>query len=788
MQCDDDIIIHYDPYASWTFSYSSAVPTVHSGSVLGPLRRRECQTRQQQLRKGTVRRIGIASKPEDRVQARAIAGHGFRANSVNNSHASSGSASPSIEERRNGASGLPPRPASEIYQTSSSTFSPNIMEVETSTSWTSIPSSPPRRMMSPNFSDASSTPSSSSASYDLPARTRSRIESASQRLAQGSSKSFMMVSQAMGFGQNPSASSSDSSSTSPIASATNHDDVFSATSTPSSFTPINSHLSVAQMGGGGRRMSTPSISSPKLSYESSMDSSCSIGSGASLQRPASSLSNSSSARSWTAVDATSTLTSSEENGYYNTTPANSAAVRKAKHQRSCRPSYDPYNSTDIVSDRVPTIISEREYCVEGFDKVFAATWLSPDNVLMGTKCHNLLMLNVHTNKMMRMGRMQDCLLEQPDQLLPRLAVMAAEQEESNLFSKIQGLNMSIPASSSSSNSNNNSNRASTSTSPIIPAPSSPLAGLNGIASSLERGLRFFSSPTRRSSTPSFPSRMNAQGSSSSRSPERPVHTNNNRTPRALHNSTNNPISNTAVTTTTTNTNANPINNNIASASTSAGVRSMSINPSRTLLAIGSGDPYQVTIYSLPELEPVGMMYGHSDLVFALTWISDTVLVSGSRDGSTRVWSTESAVLATLPAVSKSVEVRLSVLTRAEDKTKVRDLAFNKNTGQLMTLTTEGYVKLWDRESYIQISKLKLIHSTETVCLTANSDANLFAVGSQSHISITDPRSSSIVHVAESCDEGWGVRALDFKSHIITTGGGYGRLGFYDLRAQRYLDG
>lgn len=106
----------------------------------------------------------------------------------------------------------------------------------------------------------------------------------------------------------------------------------------------------------------------------------------------------------------------------------------------------------------------------------------------------------------------------------------------------------------------------------------------------------------------------------------------------------------------------------------------------------------------------------------------------------------------------------------------------------MTLTTEGYVKLWDRESYTQISKLKLIHSTETVCLTANSDANLFAVGSQSHISITDPRSSSIVHVAESCDEGWGVRALDFKSHIITTGGGYGRLGFYDLRAQRYLDG
>ncbi|KAF9306966.1 hypothetical protein BGZ74_001590, partial [Mortierella antarctica] len=678
MQCDDDIIIHYDPHASWTFSYSSTVPNVHSGPVLGPLRRRECQTRQQQLRKGTVRRIGIASKPEDRFQARAIAGNSFQANSVNNSNASSGNTSPNVEGRHHGASGLPPRPASEIYQTSSSTFSPNIMGVEpSSSSWTSIPSSPPRRMTSPNLLDVSST--LSSAPYDLPARTRSRIESASQRLAQGSTKSFMMVSQAMGFGSNTSASCSQSSLTPPIASATNGDDSSLTTSTSGTFTPINSHLSVAQLGGGGRRMSTPSISSPKLSYESA-DPSSYAASGSSLQRPASSLSQtSSSARSW-ASDTSSTLASSEANGYYNTALTSS---RKAKRQGACRMSYDPHNSTDIVSDRVPMIISEREYCVEGFDKVFAATWLSPDNVLMGTKCHNLLMLNVHTNRMMRMGRMQDCLLERPDQVLPRLAVLAAEQEESNLFSKIQGLNMNIPSSSSSSNNNSHSNssRASSSTSPIIPASSSPLPGLNGIASSLERGLRFISGPTRRSSFPSLTAQASAQSQSQSQSSSRPpggsVLANNMNSPRP-----NNPLLNSTTTTTAAAavTTTTPIVGTIASPSTSAGVRSMSINPSRTLLAIGSGDPYQVTIYSLPEFEPVGMMYGHTDLVFALTWVSDTVLVSGSRDGSMRVWSTESGVLASLQAVSREVEVRLPVLTRAEDKTKVRDLAFNKNTG------------------------------------------------------------------------------------------------------------
>jgi WD repeat-containing protein 40A len=68
----------------------------------------------------------------------------------------------------------------------------------------------------------------------------------------------------------------------------------------------------------------------------------------------------------------------------------------------------------------------------------------------------------------------------------------------------------------------------------------------------------------------------------------------------------------------------------------------------------------------------------------------------------------------------------------------------------------------------------------------NSKVDLFAVGSQEHISVVDPRSSSIVHEISSVDEGCGVRSLCFNDHIITTGGGYGRLSFYDLRAQQYL--
>ncbi|KAG0207863.1 hypothetical protein BGX28_001012 [Mortierella sp. GBA30] len=193
----------------------------------------------------------------------------------------------------------------------------------------------------------------------------------------------------------------------------------------------------------------------------------------------------------------------------------------------------------------------------------------------------------------------------------------------------------------------------------------------------------------------------------------------------------------------------------------------------------------VTIYSLPEFVSVGVMHGHSDMVFSLKWASDSVLVTGSRDGTMRVWSMDSPVITTLPAVRNPIEVRFPSIVRTEDPSFNRS---EEKAKELMTLNTDGYVKLWDRESFSLTSKMKLVRQTETVCLTSNPDANLYAVGSQSHISVIDPRISNIAHEIDSCDQSWGVRALDFKSHIITSGGGFGRLGFYDLRAQRYLDG
>ncbi|KAF9989120.1 DDB1- and CUL4-associated factor 12 [Mortierella antarctica] len=431
---------------------------------------------------------------------------------------------------------------------------------------------------------------------------RTTATSSLSKSAAAYGKSFMMMGQAMGFGTyacpaNPSST---------------------ASSVPRELT--NSHLSVAQFGGGGRRMSTPSMPSPpQMPYYDSRASNAtaSCRSSSMAPRPNSALSD---ARTWIASSpsGSSRTSSDESNGYYNV--GNGQSDSGSVGSPTAIYGYRPSDQTiDLVSSRIPPLLAEREYKVEGLDKVFAVTWLSSEEVLLGTKCNKLIVLNTRTRKQLTLGRLEECLLS-------------------------------------------------------------------------------------------------------------------------------------------------------------------------SVTTIGAGEPFQVTIYSLPEFESVGVMYGHSDLVFSLTWASDTVLVTGSRDGSMRVWSMDSPVVTTLPAVGQPIEVRLHSIAQTEDKTKVRDLSLNRGTGELMTLSTDGYVKLWDRESFNQASKMKLKYTQETVCLTSNPDSNLFAVGSQSHISVIDPRTPSIVHVADSCDEGWGVRSLDFKSHIITSGGGYGRVGFYDLRAQRYLDG
>eukprot|EP00164_Ancoracysta_twista_P011241 GFYU01017268.1.p1 GENE.GFYU01017268.1~~GFYU01017268.1.p1 ORF type:complete len:437 (-),score=-14.21 GFYU01017268.1:70-1380(-) len=200
-----------------------------------------------------------------------------------------------------------------------------------------------------------------------------------------------------------------------------------------------------------------------------------------------------------------------------------------------------------------------------------------------------------------------------------------------------------------------------------------------------------------------------------------------------------------------------------------GIHSIALNRSRTLLATGAKNPNDMAVFTLPSFQPVAVLEGHKDWIFASVWLSETILCTASRDRTVKLWM-----------MSQRSKGKL-LISREEHDNKVRDLSFNLDTMQLASLSADSYLKLWDTRSFDVISSVRLFHQNDLVCVSLCQEQNLYAVGSQRHIMFVDPRTASVVQVVPSLDEGFGVRSLSFNSNILTVGGGVGRISFYDMR-------
>ena len=135
------------------------------------------------------------------------------------------------------------------------------------------------------------------------------------------------------------------------------------------------------------------------------------------------------------------------------------------------------------------------------------------------------------------------------------------------------------------------------------------------------------------------------------------------------------------------------------------------------IAVGGNDPKNILVLDYPSMKPRLKLQGNQDWMFSCCWIDRDKLLSCSRDKTVRLWSTKTESNFEQPR--GQLQERDPLVTREEHSDKIRDMKFNRHTNQIATMSTDGMVKLWDRQNLDVVSTLQIPHALDLACMACD---------------------------------------------------------------------
>lgn len=103
-------------------------------------------------------------------------------------------------------------------------------------------------------------------------------------------------------------------------------------------------------------------------------------------------------------------------------------------------------------------------------------------------------------------------------------------------------------------------------------------------------------------------------------------------------------------------------------------------------------------------------------MFDMCWLDDQFLVSGSRDTRMALWRVQEDDMAAKQEVPTYSHVRALAVKECKSAQKVRAVAFNKSFQEIAALSLNGYIHIWNAETFKQVCHCSLDFASQDLLI------------------------------------------------------------------------